>query len=113
MQMVKFMFNHRAHRWCEATKIFIMIPIYKKKGDKNEFNNYRGVCLLAMASRILARIVAKRTGWCSEHLELLEENQAGFRKGRSTADATQLIMRIQEDEVDLSKRMTDTQRNTG
>ena len=102
VQMVKFMFNHRAHRWSEATKIGIMIPIYKKKGDKNECNNYRGVCLLAMASRILARIVTKRTGWWVEHLELLKENQAGCKKGRSTADATQVIMRIQENEVDLS-----------
>ena len=27
----------------------------------------------------------------------LDENQAGFRQGRSTADATQIFIRIQED----------------
>ena len=37
-------------------------------------------------------------------MELLGENQAGFRTGRSTADATQVIMRIQEDVADNKKR---------
>ena len=36
--------------------------------------------------------------------DLLDDNQAGFRKGRSTADATQILMRLQEDGVDLRKR---------
>ena len=37
-------------------------------------------------------------------MKLLDDNQAGFRKGRSTADATQIMMRLQEDGVDLRKR---------
>ena len=32
-------------------------------------------------------------------MNLLDENQGGFRKGRSTADVTQIFMRIQEDSV--------------
>ena len=35
----------------------------------------------------------------------LDDEQAGFRKGRSTADATQKMLRIEEDTVDLRKRM--------
>ena len=34
-------------------------------------------------------------------MNLLDENQAGFRKGRSTADATQIFIRIQEDSMIL------------
>ena len=37
----------------------------------------------------------------AEEMNLLYENQAGFRKGRSTADATQVFIRIQEDSVML------------
>ena len=57
-----------------------------------------------MRSRILARIIAKRMRWWAEKMELLGENQAGFRTVRSTADATQVIMRIQEDVADYKKR---------
>ena len=37
-------------------------------------------------------------------MELVDENQNGFRPGRSTADATQVFVRIQEDVNDLRKR---------
>ena len=36
-------------------------------------------------------------------MKLLDNNQAGFRCDWSTADATQIGMRIQEDSVDLKK----------
>ena len=75
-----------------------------KKGDRNDKNNYRGVCLLAMASRVLGRVMAGRLRWWSEHLGLTDDNQNGFRPGRSTADATQIVMRIEEDTEDLRKR---------
>ena len=48
-------------------------------------------------SRILARILATRLRNWEEATGALDENQAGFRQGRSTADATQIFVRIQED----------------
>ena len=39
----------------------------------------------------------------AEGTELLDDNQA-VRSGRSTADATQIMIRLQEDGVDLRKR---------
>ena len=90
-------------RWEESFKIGQIVPLLKK-GDCNDPNNYRGVCLLPMASRILARLLSRRLREWSESLGLLDENESGFRPGRSTADASQMLVRIQEDMVDLRRR---------
>ena len=50
--------------------------LYLKKGDREDKNIYREVVLLAMASRILARVLAKRLAWWAERMGLLDENQA-------------------------------------
>ena len=103
VRMDQHMFENGTEEWTPSLKTGLICPIYKK-GDRNTGANYRGVCLLAMGSRILARIIAKRMRWWAQKMELLGENQAGFRTGRSTADATQVIMRIQEDVADYKKR---------
>ena len=59
-----------------------------------------------MGSRILSKVLTKRLRTWSEKLKILDENQSGFRGGRSTADATQLLVRITEDSDDLRKRRT-------
>ena len=41
----------------------------------------------------------------AEEMKLLDENQAGFRKGRSTADATQIFICIQEDSIMLKNAL--------
>ena len=71
-------------------KVGVTIPLFKKE-DKIGRNTYRGVCLLPILSRVL---------W-AEEMNLLDENQAGFRKGRSTADATRILKRIQGDSIIL------------
>ena len=82
--------------WTQCIKEGQVIPLHKK-GPRNNLNNYRGVCLLAMASRILARVLATRLRDWAETLNLLGEIQQGFREGRSTADAAQLFIRIHEE----------------
>ena len=104
VEMVQFMFNNSADKWEDSLKVGLVIALHKK-GDKDNPNNFRGVVLLAMGSRILARVLANRLRIWSERLGLLDDNQSGFRKGRSTADATQIMIRIQEDVVDLMKRL--------
>ena len=101
--LIQFMFSNSADKWEEALKIGLVIPLHKK-GDKDNPNNFRGVVLLAMGSRILARIIANRLRIWAEKMELLDDNQSGFRKERSTADATQIMIRIQEDCIDLRRR---------
>ena len=57
-----------------------------------------------MISRILARVLAKRLREWTQENGILDDNQSGFRPGRATADATQLIIRIQEDMSFIKRR---------
>ena len=83
-------------QWPEETTEGWMISLHKK-GTKMDRGNYRGVCLLPLISRIVARIFASRIREWAEELKVLGENQNGFRTGRSTCDATQIILRIDEE----------------
>ena len=102
--MIQFMFNNEADKWEDSLKIGQVLALHKK-GDINVPGHYRGVCLLPMGSRILARVLADRIRIWAEELGLLDEEQAGFRKGRSTADVTQIMIRIEEDTADLRRRI--------
>ena len=107
VETIQYMFVNGSDQWEEGLKTGLVIPLHKK-GDRDDPNKYRGVCLLALASRIVARIMADRVRLWSEALGLLDDDQAGFRKGRSTADVTQVLVRIQEDTVDLRRRKEET-----
>ena len=102
--IVRMMFEKRANEWDESAKSGIIVPLFKK-GDRKDTNNYRGVCLLSMCSRVLARVIAKRLSEWAEGLGLLDDNQAGFRSGRSTADVVQMMVRMQEDVEDCMRRV--------
>ena len=73
-------------------KISRMSPLthlYKRKGNEKLCDNHRGISLLAIAGKILARVLLNRL---LQHLEdgHLPENQCGCRKGRGTADVVLL-----------------------
>ena len=85
-----------ARQWPKQLTMGLVIPLHKKADRKNP-NNYRGVWLLPILSRILARLLATRLKKWAEDIGALDENQAGFRQARSTADATQISVRLRED----------------
>ena len=104
VELVQYMFCNGSDKWEDELKEGVIIPLFKK-GDKNNTNNYRGICLASMGTRVVDRIMADRLRIWAEKLNLLDDDQSGFRRGRSTADATQIMIRIQEDTVDLRRRM--------
>jgi len=63
----------------------IVVPLYKK-GDTEKTENYRGISLLGTAYKMYAEILRKKLEVIVGSKGLLPENQAGFRKGRSTMD---------------------------
>ena len=87
-----------------------IIHLYKRKGNRQVCDNHRGISLLCIAGKILARILLNRL---IDHLEqgLLPESQCGFRKERGTTDmlfaARQLQEKCQEQNVDLYTTFVD------
>ena len=63
-----------------------IIHLFKRKGNRQLCDNHRGISLLSIAGKVLARVLLNRL---NEHLEqsgLLPESQCGFRKDRGTID---------------------------
>ena len=104
VRIVRFMFEEEDEKWEDALRAGVVVPLYKMKGSRDDPNNYRGVCLLSLGSRILARILAVRLSAWAEAVGVLDDDQQGFRKGRSTADASQMMWRLREDAADLERR---------
>ena len=96
-EKVKQMAGRNPEEWENTIKEGVVIPLYKNKGKRDQINYYRGICSLSMASRILARVMASKIRDSSEEINLLDENQQGFRTGRSIADATQILVRMHEE----------------
>ncbi|XP_074627031.1 uncharacterized protein LOC141885034 [Acropora palmata] len=72
-----------------------IVHLYKGKGDKSSCDNYRGVSLLSIASKILCKVILNRL---NTHLldEIVPESQCGFRKNRGTVDMIFCARQIQE-----------------
>ena len=65
IEFVSMIFDIRAIEWAVSSKSGITVLILQK-GDRKCRNSYRGVCLLSMCSRILARVIAKKLSWWAE-----------------------------------------------
>ena len=66
-----------------SLKKAVIKPIYKT-GDKQLFTNYRPISLLPVISKILEKLIYTRIDDYLTLNNILNENQFGFRKGRST-----------------------------
>ena len=80
--------------------------LYKNKGNRQVCDNHRGISLLVIAGKVLARVLLNRL---QTHLEgasqdpppvtqpsLLPETQCGFRQGRGTVDMIFTVRQLQE-----------------
>ena len=70
----------------DKMKIAKVVPIFKK-GHKESLNNYRPISLLTTISKILERLVYKRTLKFLIDYNILSNSQFGFRKQHSTTHA--------------------------
>ena len=67
-------------------KIARVIPLHKGN-SKQELNNYRTISLLPLFSKLLERIVYNQICHFLDTFDLINANQYGFRKNRSTTMA--------------------------
>ena len=84
-----------------------IIHLFKRKENPQVCDNHRGISLLSIAGKILARVLLNRLN------EQLERSglECGFRKNRGTIDmiftARQLQEKCQEQNVDLYMTFVD------
>ena len=64
----------------------MIVPIFKKKGNIDNCDNYRGITLLSCFGKLFTNILNTRLLTFCERNDILRENQAGFRKNYSTTD---------------------------
>ena len=72
-----------------------IVIIYKHKGDRAVCGNSRGIALLSIAGKVLAKVMLSRL---VEHISeaVLPETQCGFRKTRSTTDMVFVLRQLLE-----------------
>ena len=102
-------------KWPKQWTSSIIIPI-PKKGNLKECSNYRTISLISHPSKIMLRILLTRL---QPRIEgMLAEEQAGFRKNRSTVEQIfnlrQIVERYLEHQlslftffIDFKKRLTE------
>ena len=71
-----------------------IITIYKNKGERNDCNNYRGISLRSIVSKVFARVILIRLQKLAERI--YPESQYGFRAERSTTDMIVSLRQLQE-----------------
>ena len=88
-----------------------IIHLYKRKGNPQVCDNNRGISLLAIAGKILAKILLNRLNAYLDQAGLITESQRGFRKDRGTIDIIftdrQLQEKCQEQNVHLYMTFVD------
>ena len=73
-----------------------IIHLYKRKGNPQVCDNHRGISLLCIAGKILAKFLLNRL---NDHLDqkgLIPESQCGYRKDRGTIDMIFTARQLQE-----------------
>ena len=110
VQLIKDMYERPPTEWEDYIKVGLVVSLFKK-GERNNINNYRGVCLLTTGSIILAKVLANRLRDWTEKIGVLEDNQQGFRRGWSTADAAQIFIGINEEMDNIKRNKVSLERN--
>ena len=71
----------------------IIVPIPKPDKDHSLPNSYRPISLTATLCKLMERLVTDRLVWILEKNDILNNNQFGFRKNRSTLDS---VLKLQD-----------------
>jgi ribonuclease HI len=87
--------GQEAAEWPKRWREGIIFPLWKRKGSRHDRNTWRGITLLSVGSKVVARIVAGRLQvWSSTWSNPL---QFGFTKGSGVDDVQQLTRAFLED----------------
>ena len=82
----------------------VLVPV-PKKGDLSDANNYRGITLTSIFSKLYSHILDSRLrSWADEN-KLLNESQFGFRENKSTIDCLYILQAIVNRQLNKKKKL--------
>ena len=84
--------------WSDAT----LVPI-PKEGNLSNCNNWRGIALLDVVGKLVARVLQERLQKVAE--QELPESQCGFRKGRSCSDMIFTVRQLVEKTIEHGDKL--------
>lgn len=84
----------------DNSKLARVIPVYKLKGSKHLYENYRPISLLSAFSKIMERLIYNKIFEFLVRYEILFKSQFGFRKAHNTTHATLDFVKTIEDALD-------------
>ena len=80
-----------------------VVTLYKYKGDRRDYNNYRGITLLSVVWKVFARVALTRLHILTERT--LSGSQGGLITGRSTLDILFSVRQL-HDKLSRTKKAT-------
>ena len=86
--------------WTES----IIVPLFKK-GNQNDPNNYRGISLCDISSKLYSSIINNRLQEWIEQNSLTGECQAGFKKDYSTVDHMYTLIAMIQKQFALNRKL--------
>jgi len=72
----------------DKAKVARVIPVYKNKGDKQCYSNYRPISLLPTFSKIMEKLIYDKLFRFLVRYQILFKSQYGFRSGHNTTHAS-------------------------
>ena len=81
-----------------------LLFLYSKKGDMRNVNNYRGITLTSIFSKIFSHILDARLHSYVEGDNYLNASQYGFRENKSTTDCIFILKSIIDSTVNAGKK---------
>ena len=88
-QQITNLFNHCILEKCipNEWKSSVVTPLYKKKGNEDDLNNYRGISVISPLAKIFEKILASQIIEYINEYNILTADQHGFRSNHSCETA--------------------------
>ena len=90
-KLFNVIFDNGIYPECWTKGIIVPVP---KKGDLSNANNYRGITLTSIFSKIYSHILEGRLRTWSENNNIIDDSQFGFRSSKSTSDCIFILQAI-------------------
>ena len=100
------LFNHifSNSKYPESWTRGVLVPV-PKKGDLSDANNFRGITLTSIFSKLYSHILDNRLRSWTEENNIINENQFGFRENKSTIDCLYILQAIVNRQLNKKKKI--------